>query len=136
MTARLVARRYWRAFRSGASGQVDLISPHYFRLMTIAEQNDAFRQSFAGGQVCVTRGISALPQDAQTAIAERVRSFEEFDEESDPWGEHDFGSFEYSGQTIFWKVDCYDTKLEWGSPDPANLAVTSRVLTILLAEEY
>ena len=104
--------------------------------MTIAEQNDAFRKSFAGGQVLVTRGISALPLDAQTAIAERVRSFEEFDEESDPHGEHDFGSFEHSGQTIFWKIDCYDMKLKWGSPDPANPAVTKRVLTILLAEEY
>jgi hypothetical protein len=104
--------------------------------MTIAEQNDAFRRSFAGGQVFVTRGISALPQDAQTAITDRVRSFEEFEEANDPWGEHDFGSFEYSGQTIFWKIDYYDTKLKWGSPDPADPSVTRRVLTILLAEEY
>ena len=29
LTARLVARRHWRAFRSGASGQVDLTSPHH-----------------------------------------------------------------------------------------------------------
>src|SRR5207248_9675904 len=104
--------------------------------MTIAEQNDAFRRSFIGGQVFLTRGITALPRGAQDAIAERVRSFEEFEGANDPYGEHDFGSFEYSGQTIFWKIDCYDTKLKWGSPDPANPAVTRRVLTILLPEEY
>jgi Protein of unknown function (DUF3768) len=55
---------------------------------------------------------------------------------NDPHGEHDFGSFEYSGQTIFWKIDYYDMRLKWGSPDPADPAVTRRVLTILLAEEY
>jgi Protein of unknown function (DUF3768) len=104
--------------------------------MTIAEQNDAFRRSFIGGQVFITRGISALPLNAQAAITDRVRCFEEFEESNDPYGEHDFGSFEYSGQTIFWKIDCYDTKLKWGSPDPADPSVTRRVLTILLAEEY
>ena len=104
--------------------------------MTIAEQNDAFRRSFIGGQIFITRGISVLPLDAQTAITERVRSFEEFEEANDPWGEHDFGRFEYDGQTVMWKIDCYDTKLKWGSPDPADPAVTRRVLTIMLAEEY
>lgn len=104
--------------------------------MTIAAQNDVFRRSFAGGQVFVTRGISALPQYMQAAITERVRSFEEFDEENDPHGDHDFGSFEYFGKTIFWKIDCYDGKYEWGSPDPANPDVTRRVLTIMIAEEY
>jgi uncharacterized protein DUF3768 len=79
---------------------------------------------------------TALPLEAQTVITERVRSFEKFEEANDPHGEHDFGSFEYSGQTIFWKIDCYDMKLKWGSPDPADPSVTRRVLTILLAEEY
>jgi hypothetical protein len=104
--------------------------------MTIAEQNDAFRRTFIGGRILVTRGIYALPQHAQMAIAERVRSFEEFEEANDPYGDHDFGSFEYDGRTVLWKIDCYDTKLKWGSPDPANPAVTRRVLTIMLAEDY
>jgi hypothetical protein len=37
---------------------------------------------------------------------------------------------------LFWKIDCYDDKLEWGSPDPVDPAVARRVLTILLADEY
>ena len=104
--------------------------------MTIAKLNDAFRRSFTGGQVFITRGISLLPHDAQAAITERVRSFEEFDEDNDPLGEHDFGAFDHDGQNIFWKIDCYDREMKRGSPNPADAAVTQRVLTVLLAEEY
>jgi hypothetical protein len=104
--------------------------------MTIAELNDAFRRSFTGGQVFVTRGISALPRDAQAAITDRVRSFEVFDENNDPHGEHDFGSFDHDGHTIFWKIDLYDLDHQFYSPDPTDPSKTNRVLTILLAEEY
>ena len=34
---------------------------------------------------------------------------------------------------MFWKVDCYDRALRFASPDPADPAVTARVLTIMLA---
>jgi len=104
--------------------------------MTIAELNDAFRRSFTGGQVVVTRGVHALPLDVQAAITERVRSFEAFDADNDPHGEHDFGSFDHLGQTIFWKIDLYDRDYKFYSPDPTDPAKTNRVLTILLAEEY
>ena len=49
------------------------------------------------------RGFSPEADDAQAAIIERVRSFEEFDADNDPYGEHDFGSFDHDGRTIFWK---------------------------------
>lgn len=48
-------------------------------------------------------------------------------EENDPHGEHDFGSFRYGGQLIYWKIDYYDKALQWGSPDLAEPAVTTRV---------
>jgi hypothetical protein len=104
--------------------------------MTIAELNDAFRRSFAGGQVFVTPGIRALPSDMQAAITARVRSFDEFDADNDPYGERDFGSFDLGGQKIFWKIDLYDRNYKFYSPDPTDAAKTNRVLTILLAEEY
>ena len=104
--------------------------------MTIAELNDAFRQSFTGGQVFFTRGVSALPQDMQGAITERVRSFDDFGEDNDPHGEHDFGAFDHDGRKIFWKIDCYDLDHQFYSLDPTDPARTARVLTILLAEEY
>jgi hypothetical protein len=55
---------------------------------------------------------------------------------NDPHEEHDFGSFEHAGKTIFWKIDCYDRDLNYGSPDPADPIVTARILTVMLAEEY
>jgi hypothetical protein len=102
----------------------------------IAELNDALRTTFVGGEVFLTRGISTKPASGQQAIMARVRAFTDFTPENDPYGEHDFGSFEFLGETIFWKVDCYDRDLMRGSPDPADPSVTRRVLTILLAEEW
>jgi hypothetical protein len=96
----------------------------------IAELNDAFRRSFAGGQVFVTAGINSLPSDVQAAITARVRSFDEFDADNDPYGEHDFGSFVHAGEKICWKIDLYDRNQEFYSPDPTDPAKTNRVLTI------
>jgi hypothetical protein len=36
----------------------------------------------------------------------------------------------------FWKIDSYDRNTEFGSPDPADPDVTTRVLTIMRADEY
>jgi Protein of unknown function (DUF3768) len=103
----------------------------------IHEQNDPFRMRFAGeGRMFVTSGVAALPPEQQAEIMHRVHTYADFTPESDPHGEHDFGSFEYAGKTIFWKIDYYDRDLDYGSPDPADPAVTTRVLTVLLAEEY
>ena len=55
---------------------------------------------------------------------------------NDPHEEHDFGSFQADGQTIFFKIDYFDKTLMYHSPDPADPSVTERVITILLADEY
>jgi hypothetical protein len=102
----------------------------------IAELNDAFRTTFVGGEVYLTCGVYSMPACDQQTIMQRVRAFDAFTPENDPYGEHDFGSFEFSGDKLFWKIDCYDRDLEMGSPDPADPSVTRRVLTILLAEEW
>jgi len=69
-------------------------------------------------------------------IMRRVHTFVAFTPDNDPYCEHDFGSFDYAGKTIFWKIDLYDRDLKFGSPDPADETVTTRVLTVMLAEEY
>lgn len=99
--------------------------------------NDTFRLTFAGGQVMLTQGILALGGEAQRQILERVKTFDAFTPDNDPYGEHDFGSFEQEGAgRIFWKIDYYDPTLTGGSEDPADPKKTARVLTIMLASEY
>jgi hypothetical protein len=55
---------------------------------------------------------------------------------NDPHKEHDFGAFDVDGHTIMFKIDYFDRQLSMHLPDPADPAVTQRVITIILAEEY
>ena len=109
----------------------------------IAELNDQLRaragEDWHGrpdvpGQVVVTVGIAALTMDQKLDILRAVRCFSSFTEINDPYGEHDFGSFDLSGVgKVFWKIDLYEgpnVKGENGEP------IVTRVLTIMLAEEY
>ncbi len=98
--------------------------------------NDSFRRSFVGGRVVMTSGINALGPAALDAIVLAVQQHEQFDAENDPHNEHDFGSFTWGRHRLCWKIDYYDKQLQFGSPDPSNANLTTRVLTIMLAAEY
>ena len=106
----------------------------------IAELNDMARSQvpFSGSdhKTLWTQGISALPHSDQAVIMDRVRSFDDFTNDNDPYGEHDFGQVEYDGNKIFWKIDYYDRGMTSGSNDPTDPEQTMRVITIMLAEEY
>ena len=77
-----------------------------------------------------------LEEDDLQAVVSLVRSFTDFTKDNDPYGEHDFGMVEHQGEKYFWKFDYYDQNLEYGSPEPSDTSLTTRVLTIFLAEEY
>jgi Protein of unknown function (DUF3768) len=103
----------------------------------IAELNDLCRKAMGvAGRVFRTQGIAALPLPDQSAIFEKVELFDDFTEDNDPHGEHDFGAFEHEGERIFWKIDYYAPDMEHGSENPADPKQTVRVLTIMLASEY
>jgi len=96
----------------------------------IAKINDAYRNARQG--FMVTRGVSALPNIAK--VLSMVQEFNEFSEDNDPYGEHDFGAFECFGEKLFWKIDYYDSALKsWADPLSNEC---HRVLTVMLAEEY
>jgi Protein of unknown function (DUF3768) len=105
--------------------------------MTIAELNDQFRQHNLGhGQVRIAPMVGMMPIEQQKALLAMVRSFNDFNEGNDPYGEHDFGAIEFQGGEYFWKFDYFDNSYEYGSEDPANSAITRRVLTIMHSSEY
>jgi hypothetical protein len=98
--------------------------------------NDNFRTTFVGGQVVMTQGVAELPIDEKARILLAVQGFADFDSGNDPHGEHDFGNFQLAGETYFFKVDYYSPDLQGGSEDPADPEKTTRVLTIMRADEY
>jgi hypothetical protein len=98
--------------------------------------NDDLRQHLIGGGAVITLGVAALGQDAVDRIVQAVAAFDDFCHANDPYEEHDFGSSEVEGETIFFKIDYFDRTFTHHSPDPADPAVTERVITIMLADEY
>jgi hypothetical protein len=98
--------------------------------------NDDLRQNLSAGTALITPGIAALGAEAVARIVKTIAIYDDFCHANDPYEEHDFGSFEVDGQTIFFKIDYYDKALAFHSPDPADPSVTERVITIMLAEEY
>jgi Protein of unknown function (DUF3768) len=98
--------------------------------------NDQLRRHLTGGRAVMTPGIAALGSEAVHRLALTIATFDDFCTANDPHGEHDFGMFEFESASILFKIDYYDTNLEFGSPDPADPAVTKRVITLMLAEEY
>jgi hypothetical protein len=96
--------------------------------------DDMHQETAARPQRC--RGKTARNSATRSRAFLQVQRFAKFDAENDPHGEHDFGSFEVAGEKFFWKIDYYDERCELGSDDPADPEKTTRVLTIMLAEEY
>jgi hypothetical protein len=103
---------------------------------TIRELNDRFRHSLRGGVLVMTAGVIALGQDRQLKILEAVSKFDRFDEDNDPYGEHDFGCVEVSGERFLRKIDYFDPTMSFHSENAADPEVTRRVLTLMLAEEW
>ena len=106
------------------------------KLEAIRALNDELRQNLTVGTAFITAGIAALGAEAVARIVKTIAVYDEFCHANDPYEEHDFGSFEVDGQTIFFKIDYLDKALTCHSPDPADPSVTERVITIMLSEEY
>jgi hypothetical protein len=98
--------------------------------------NDELRQRLIGSTAIMTPGIAALGEEAVARIVKTIEVYDDFCQANDPHEEHDFGAFEVDGKPIFFKIDYYDHGLRMHSPDPSDPALTQRVITIMLAEEY
>ncbi len=102
----------------------------------VRAQNDQLRTTGRGGRVLITSVVAAMGNEFVAAAEERVRAFAAFTSDNDPHDEHDFGALDVAGVRLLFKMDYYDADERHGSSDPADPDMTSRVLTILLPEEY
>ena len=102
----------------------------------IRELNDNLRKTLSGGRVMMTPGIAALGPEIVERVVKAITVFDDFCNENDPYTEHDFGALDVEGNRVFFKIDYYDRAFRNHSPDPSNPAVTERVITLMLGEEY
>ena len=112
---------------------MDIYTEDEAALARVQQLNDEARMYVPDGLVVVSRAIAAKPADEVADILERVRTFDAFTSNNDPYGEHDFGSFEFAGERIFWKIDLYEQPEVKGADCQP---MTTRVLTIMLADEW
>lgn len=106
------------------------------KALRIRALNDRFRSTFIGGDVVFTAGVDAMPEFIKSDIIAAVQAFDAFDENNDPWGEHDCSTLVVSGHEVMFKIDYYDTAREFRSSDPSDASVTRRVLTVLHPSDY
>ncbi len=120
---------------------------------TIRRLNDAARA--IPGVTCLataTMGFQALSDSDRSAALALIAGFSKFDDNNDPYSEHDFGAIFHLGSgvwtqdrpdddeaiamTVFWKIDYYEPSLTFGSEAPWDEKRTTRVMTIMLSNEY
>ena len=119
----------------------------------IARLNDLARKAMGVACTAVaTVGFRSLPEADQSCVREQIETYDAFTEDNDPHGERDFGTIYQLGdghwtterprlsdderERVFWKLDYFDRQMEFASDDAANPAITLRVLTIMLSDEY
>jgi hypothetical protein len=103
----------------------------------IALLNDHFRMTGIGGKMVMTRGIANLGEEMVAKVINALREYSAWSPGDDPYGQHDFGVIKLAEPLkVFFKIDYYDARMEFGSDDPADPEKTTRVLTLMLADEY
>lgn len=112
----------------------------------IADKNDQIRKTLVldlakrsktPHKLFLSENVHFLAQNnlpAFTALLRKLATHSDFQEENDPWNEHDFGKIELNGKDYFFKFDYYDQSLEnWADPKEND---TVHVLTLMEASEY
>lgn len=104
----------------------------------VAEDNDDFRSGFArgNGKISLSLGVQALNLEKQVELLGKVRAYNKFNADNDPYGEHDFGSVNLDGDLYFWKIDYYNPDMCTFCDPYVEENQPVRVLTLMLSSEY
>ena len=96
----------------------------------IAKLNDEFRANPSLGTLILTEGIRSNTHDDIATIINKVRNFNDFDEGNNPYGEKDFGAFDFKGKKIFWKIDYYDNKRKTNNKSKKREVRSKEILSL------
>jgi hypothetical protein len=64
-------------------------------------------------QLIFGKSVFSKSLQDQQAILRLVGGFDVFNEDNDPYGEHDSALFKYNGEDFRWKWDYYDKEMEF-----------------------
>jgi hypothetical protein len=112
------------------------------RTRRIAALNDRLRKEpsdAALGKTYFSAGMAALGEDFKAKVLAKVAGMtaKDFKKGNDPYGERDFNSFSVDGKLCLFKIDYFAKHdLRRPSDDPADTARTTRVLTLMLTDDY
>ena len=106
------------------------------RAEAIARLNDQLRTTGTGGTIMITQGVRRITGFDPAVLAKALADYDDFDADGDPHGERDLGVLCLFGYDLLFKLDYYSPDLKFASDDPADPAITRRVLTVLLATEW
>ena len=105
------------------------------RTQRIRALDDHLRKHPTSDVAIMTPGVAALGQEAANRIIKTITTFDDFCHANNPYENHDNGSFEADGRTVFFKIDHYERPPDSPSPGPVDQRDRVRVITVMLAEE-
>ncbi|RKU21049.1 hypothetical protein C6499_22785 [Candidatus Poribacteria bacterium] len=107
---------------------------------SIQLRNDLFRKAVfmvprPDGRAFMTSTVENLAAETKAVLFDKIIAFDNFTQDNDPYGEHDFGCIELDGiPKIYWQINYYeDASMKARAADPLN---AYRVLVVMFAEEY
>lgn len=106
------------------------------RAEAIARLNDQLRKTGQGGSIVITSNLRRVTGFDAGVLDSALANYEGFDAGNDPYGERDLEDLTLFGHNLMFKIDYFDLSLTYGSDDPANPSVTSRILTVMLASDW
>lgn len=102
----------------------------------LRQLNNAFRKTGEGGITTISMAVHAIGPKAVSEIRAAIAAFTGFDSSGSEESEHDYGTINYQGQMVYWKIDYFDEDVAFASSDATDPDVTVRVMTILLASDF